>query len=231
MPIVMDVALPQLSGFEVVTRIEPSPVATPVMFLSGFSDVSHRVRGLAVGADDYLGAPFSMEELGPGSGPLPPRPGTWPPSPTEVGPWTVDPLLREVRVCTTRIALQPREWSVFQLFLRHGQSDQAFLLEQAWGLPSTRAQTWWMPSSSGYAGLDSRADHSTSRPSTAHTVDLNPPFRGDRGGTSDGIPEGTAESRAVGSQGDPAWNTAPHPHPVLPAPTRIRFLADEVAGI
>jgi two-component system catabolic regulation response regulator CreB len=64
--VVLDVGLPDLSGFEVCRRLRalPGPVAqVPVIFLTARNDEVDRVLGLELGADDYIGKPFSPREL------------------------------------------------------------------------------------------------------------------------------------------------------------------------
>jgi two-component system, OmpR family, copper resistance phosphate regulon response regulator CusR len=61
--IVLDVALPQVSGFGVLAALRASGNNTPVLFLTARDSVHDRVRGLELGADDYLIKPFSFSEL------------------------------------------------------------------------------------------------------------------------------------------------------------------------
>jgi two-component system OmpR family response regulator len=61
--IVLDVMLPDLSGFEVCQRLRESGSTIPVIFLTAADSVSDKVRGLVIGGDDYLAKPFSGEEL------------------------------------------------------------------------------------------------------------------------------------------------------------------------
>ena len=61
--LILDVMLPGLDGFEVIQRIRDAGVETPVLFLSARGDVADRVRGLNLGADDYLPKPFAFAEL------------------------------------------------------------------------------------------------------------------------------------------------------------------------
>jgi len=61
--VVLDVMLPDLDGFEVQTRIRASGRSVPVLFLTARDAVEDRVRGLTLGADDYLTKPFSLAEL------------------------------------------------------------------------------------------------------------------------------------------------------------------------
>lgn len=60
---VLDVMMPKLDGFTVLSRIRQQGIATPVLFLTARDSIGDRVRGLDLGASDYLVKPFSMEEL------------------------------------------------------------------------------------------------------------------------------------------------------------------------
>ena len=61
--IVLDVMMPDLSGFEVTKRLRARGDKTPVMFLTAKDDTADKVSGLTLGADDYLTKPFSLEEV------------------------------------------------------------------------------------------------------------------------------------------------------------------------
>lgn len=64
--VVLDVMMPQLDGFEVVTRLRRVPGKhrdTPVIFLTARDTTDDRVEGLRLGSDDYVTKPFSVEEL------------------------------------------------------------------------------------------------------------------------------------------------------------------------
>jgi two-component system OmpR family response regulator len=61
--VVLDVMLPDLDGFEVYRRIEGDSARVPVLFLTARDSTEDRVHGLTLGADDYMGKPFSLEEL------------------------------------------------------------------------------------------------------------------------------------------------------------------------
>jgi DNA-binding response OmpR family regulator len=60
---VLDVMLPELSGFEILEKLRAARIETPVIFLTAQGDVSHRIEGLNLGADDYLAKPFAFAEL------------------------------------------------------------------------------------------------------------------------------------------------------------------------
>ena len=61
--LVLDVGLPGLDGFEVLARLRKQHVATRVLMLTARAELTDRLRGLKLGADDYLPKPFAMQEL------------------------------------------------------------------------------------------------------------------------------------------------------------------------
>src|SRR3954470_11704117 len=61
--ILLDLNLPDLSGYEVLRALRVARVNTPVVILSGLGATADKVRGLAYGADDYLTKPFHKDEL------------------------------------------------------------------------------------------------------------------------------------------------------------------------
>ena len=61
--VVLDVMLPDADGFELQARIRADGQQVPVLFLTARGTVADRVRGLTLGADDYMTKPFSLEEL------------------------------------------------------------------------------------------------------------------------------------------------------------------------
>ena len=60
---ILDLMLPDMDGYEVVRRLRASRVQTPVLILSGLTDTDKKIKGLGVGADDYVTKPFDMAEL------------------------------------------------------------------------------------------------------------------------------------------------------------------------
>ncbi|MBL9012313.1 MAG: response regulator transcription factor [Alphaproteobacteria bacterium] len=61
--ILLDLNLPDMSGFEVLKHLRVAKVQTPILILSGTSTIENKVKGLGVGADDYLTKPFHKDEL------------------------------------------------------------------------------------------------------------------------------------------------------------------------
>jgi two-component system cell cycle response regulator CtrA len=61
--IVLDLHLPDISGFEVLGALRLSKVKTPILILSGNAGMENKVKGLGLGADDYMTKPFHRDEL------------------------------------------------------------------------------------------------------------------------------------------------------------------------
>jgi two-component system cell cycle response regulator CtrA len=61
--IILDLMLPDIDGYEILRRLRAVQVSTPVLILSGLSDIDDKIKGLGFGADDYLTKPFNKEEL------------------------------------------------------------------------------------------------------------------------------------------------------------------------
>jgi DNA-binding response OmpR family regulator len=61
--VLLDVMLPKLDGFEVLKRLRSKRFGAPVLMLTAREDTSSKVKGLDIGADDYVAKPFDLEEL------------------------------------------------------------------------------------------------------------------------------------------------------------------------
>ena len=61
--ILLDLNLPDMSGFDVLRKLRISKVKSPVLILSGLAGIEDKVRGLGFGADDYITKPFHKDEL------------------------------------------------------------------------------------------------------------------------------------------------------------------------
>ena len=61
--ILLDLTLPDMSGYEVLRSLRVAKVKTPILILSGMASIEDKVKGLSFGADDYLTKPFHRDEL------------------------------------------------------------------------------------------------------------------------------------------------------------------------
>lgn len=61
--IILDIMLPKLNGFEVLSALRKDKINSPILILTAKDSVSDKVKGLDLGADDYMTKPFSMDEL------------------------------------------------------------------------------------------------------------------------------------------------------------------------
>ncbi|HQJ74272.1 MAG TPA: response regulator transcription factor [Bacteroidota bacterium] len=61
--IVLDIMLPKIDGYEIIKKIRSENITTPILVLTAKDTVSDKVKGLDIGADDYLCKPFVLEEL------------------------------------------------------------------------------------------------------------------------------------------------------------------------
>ena len=61
--IILDLQLPDMSGFDVLKQLRVNKISTPILILSGSTQVENKVKGLGFGADDYMTKPFHKDEL------------------------------------------------------------------------------------------------------------------------------------------------------------------------
>ena len=132
--IVLDVMLPDTSGFDVCRTLRKRGVWSPVLMLTARDAVSDRVAGLDSGADDYLVKPFALAELHARLRSLARRGMPERPAVLEVGDLTLDPARHEVRRAGREIELSAKEFALLETLMRSpGQVlDRLDLLEHAW---------------------------------------------------------------------------------------------------
>ena len=61
--IILDLMLPDMDGYEVLKNFRSAKVDTPILILSGLTEMDNKIKGLGFGADDYLTKPFDKREL------------------------------------------------------------------------------------------------------------------------------------------------------------------------
>jgi DNA-binding response OmpR family regulator len=133
--LVLDVMMPGLDGFQVLEGLRQRGVGTPVLLLTARGEIEDRVRGLDLGADDYLTKPFAFAELlariraqGRRTQPLRTRMLT-------AGGIALDPDRHEVRRDGRAVELGPTEFRLLEHLMRHpGQTlSRQSILHAVWG--------------------------------------------------------------------------------------------------
>jgi two-component system OmpR family response regulator len=132
--IVLDVMLPLRDGLAVCRTLRERGCWAPVLMLTARGQVSDRIRGLDVGADDYLVKPFDFGELLARLRALVRRAPEERPARLEVGDLVVDPATHEVSRAGVAIELTAREFAVLEFLARHaGQAiSRGRLLDHVW---------------------------------------------------------------------------------------------------
>lgn len=132
--IILDRNLPQLDGLAVLTALRAQGNRTPVLVLSALSQVDDKVAGLRAGGDDYLGKPFSFQELFARLEALVRRREGDTAQRTElkIGGLTLDLLSRTASREGRRIELQNKEFQLLEYLMRHaGQVVTRTMLTEA----------------------------------------------------------------------------------------------------
>lgn len=128
--IILDLMLPDINGYEVLRRLRAIQVATPVLILSGLSDIDDKIKGLGFGADDYLTKPFNKSELIARTRAIIRRAKGHPQSTIRVGRLSINLSTQMVEVDNKAINLTGREYAILELLaMRKGAtlSKEVFL--------------------------------------------------------------------------------------------------------
>ncbi|MEP7324439.1 MAG: response regulator transcription factor [Gemmatimonadota bacterium] len=139
--VILDLMLPGIDGYRVLEGIRDHDRTTPIIVLTARADEADKVRGLGLGADDYVTKPFGLRELlarvsaqlrraGLESEPTEPDP-----IPLAFGPITIDPATRRVYRDGTPVGLRPKEYDLLIALLRRRDriATRLELLREVWG--------------------------------------------------------------------------------------------------
>lgn len=120
--IILDIGLPRMSGFEVISKLRARGCKTPILVLTARDQVTDRVKGLDLGADDYLLKPFNASELGARVRALLRRDHGDPSPVVVIGNLTIDRTHCTAEVSGRSLQLRRREWAVLdRLIARAGE--------------------------------------------------------------------------------------------------------------
>jgi two-component system copper resistance phosphate regulon response regulator CusR len=115
--VVLDILLPGKDGFAVCRELRAANVPTPILMLSARSEIADRVRGLELGADDYLPKPFAVSELRARVAALMRRRSLPPQITLTVGSVRVDRGRRSVEVRGRIVELTGKEYALLEYLL------------------------------------------------------------------------------------------------------------------
>jgi len=115
--VILDLGLPRIDGFEVLKRMRARKVMAPVIILTARDDLDDRVRGLDLGADDYLTKPFKLPELEARLRAQIRRSNATLGSTIEYGPLVLNITDKMLLVNGETMSLSPREFSVLEMLL------------------------------------------------------------------------------------------------------------------
>ena len=119
--ILLDLNLPDMSGYEVLRTLRVSKVKTPILILSGLAGIEDKVRGLGFGADDYMTKPFHKDELVARIHAIVRRSKGHAQSVITTGDLTVNLDTKTVEVHSQRVHLTGKEYQMLELLsLRKG---------------------------------------------------------------------------------------------------------------
>ena len=135
--VVLDVMMPGLDGFELLSVLRQRSIEVPVLFLTARGDVPDRVRGLRLGADDYVTKPFSVAEVSARVDALLRRSGTGiaEGDVLRLDDLVLDPVAHLVTRAGQPVELSPTEYRLLEHLLNNAGRvlSKSQLLEHIWG--------------------------------------------------------------------------------------------------
>ena len=146
--VLLDLMLPGMGGFTVLQRLRDEGIAAPVLLLTALGSEEEKVRGFALGADDYVVKPVGLRELLARVRALLRRAGTpaapAAPNVARVGDLAIDLAARTVKRGDEELALRPKEFDLLAALVRHRGRvvSRAELLREVWGYaPGAESRT------------------------------------------------------------------------------------------
>ncbi|MEZ5976073.1 MAG: response regulator transcription factor [Planctomycetota bacterium] len=133
--VLLDVEMPGMDGWQLLSELRDAGEEIPVIFVSALESVEHRVRGLRLGADDFLIKPVHMDELEARMHAVLRRRSSLPS--LEFGPLRLDLGLRKAFRGERVLPLSPKEFDLLLALVRAKGAikSRAELLEEVWDMP------------------------------------------------------------------------------------------------
>jgi len=136
--VVLDWGLPGLPGIEVCRSYRAAGGTTPILMLTGKSDITQKTDGLDSGADDYLTKPFHLKELSARIRALLRRPQAVKANVLSIREYSLDTVTKQLKKSAVDVQLTPKEYALVEFMMRH--PDQVFsqedLLNKVWSSES-----------------------------------------------------------------------------------------------
>jgi len=145
--ILLDLNLPDMSGYEVLRTLRVSKIKTPILILSGLAGIEDKVKGLGFGADDYMTKPFHKDELVARIHAIVRRSKGHAQSVIQTGDLVVNLDTKTVEVSAARVHLTGKEYQMLELLsLRKGTTSprrcSSIISTAAWTSRSPRLLTY-----------------------------------------------------------------------------------------
>lgn len=134
--VILDVMMPGRDGWWALTEMRRQKCDAPVIMLTALESVENRVKGLTLGADDYLLKPFAFSELLARIKTVLRRSNSIKPEVLSLHDLELDPRKHEVRRGGSKIELSAKEFLLLELLLRHREEvlSRTFISEQVWDI-------------------------------------------------------------------------------------------------
>jgi len=133
--LILDIMMPTIDGLTVLGHARKAGIVTPVLMLTAKGNVEDRIKGLDLGADDYMAKPFSSDELLARIRALLRRSGTQAEPVLQVMDLQLDTVSRKVTKGGNAVELTPREFSIleFLLYNKNRAVSRFSMAEHVWG--------------------------------------------------------------------------------------------------
>ena len=134
--IILDVMLPERDGWSVLNDLRRAGSKTSVLFLTARDSIADRVKGLELGADDYLVKPFAFSELLARVRSILRRRGGNQPDILQVADLEIDLARQRASRAGKRLDLTPKEFGLLSLLARHRNEvlSRSYIAEQVWDM-------------------------------------------------------------------------------------------------
>lgn len=134
--IILDVLLPQRDGWQVMSKLREARKLTPVLFLTARDAVVDRVKGLELGADDYLVKPFAFSELLARVRSILRRGAARQPDTLRIADLEMDLVRHKATRNARRLDLTPKEFALLSLLARRAGEvlSRTLIAEQVWDM-------------------------------------------------------------------------------------------------